>query len=244
MERAVYERMNAHEAEHWWFVGRRHVIAAAIARLVTMPETPHILEAGTGTGGNIAMLQRLGKLRGFEYDASARAIAEAKTGLSVPFGALPGEIPYPSERFDLICLFDVLEHVEKDAEALAALAERLTPGGRILITVPAYPWLWSHHDETHHHFRRYTRVSVSKTAAEAGLAVERLFNFNVFLFPVILSVRGMKRLTGSKASDDTMPGPRLNRLLTHVFAAERHLVARVPMPVGVSLGAVLSRRVA
>lgn len=240
MERYVYDRMNELEAEHWWFVARRRIISAAIARRVGLPEASHILEAGMGTGGNIAMLQELGTLRGFEYDSAARAIAEAKTGLSVPFGALPNKIPYPDERFDLICLFDVLEHVEEDAEALAALAGRLTPGGRILLTVPAYPWLWSHHDQSHHHFRRYTRASLSKAAAQAGLAVEYLFNFNTLLFPVILGVRGMKRLAGSRASDDAMPGPRLNGLLTHIFAAERHLVGRIPMPVGVSLGAVLS----
>lgn len=239
MDRSVYERMDAQEAEHWWFVARRRIIAAAIRRLVSLPDAPRILEAGCGTGGNIALLESFGTLRAFEYDADARGVAESKTGIAVPFGALPDDIPYPNERFDLICLFDVLEHVEPDADSLRALAARLAPGGRILLTVPAYPWLWSHHDESHHHFRRYTRESLSQVAGQAGMTVERAFHFNMFLMPVILGVRALKRLVGSHAADDGMPGAAMNRLLTGVFGAESHLVGRVPMPVGVSLGAVL-----
>lgn len=239
MERSTYDRMNSLEAEHWWFVGRRSIIKAAIKRLVTLPKDPSLLEAGCGTGGNIDMLKSVGTLRAFEFDAGARAVAEDKTGLVVPFGALPDDIPHANETFDLICLFDVLEHVEKDTESLAALATRLKPQGRILLTVPAYPWLWSHHDETHHHFRRYTKTSLTEAAKAAGLKVETTFSFNVFLFPLILLVRFLKRLTGSTAEDDKMPSPVVNTILKGTFSAERHLVGRVPMPVGVSLGAVL-----
>lgn len=241
MDRKVYERMNQLEAEHWWFVARRRVIKTAIARLAHLRSPATILEAGVGTGGNIAMLKNFGALRGFEFDAEARKLAEEKTGADVPFGALPDDIPYPDERFNLICLFDVLEHVEEDSLSLSSLANRLAPEGRILVTVPAYPWLWSQHDESHHHFRRYTRKSFREAATRAGLRVETFFNFNVFLMPLILLIRGIKRITGSKVSDDKMPGPLANRLLTGVFAAEQHLIGRVPMPVGVSLGAVLVR---
>ncbi|SHH85634.1 class I SAM-dependent methyltransferase [Cognatishimia maritima] len=241
MDRGVYDRMNALEAEHWWFVARRRIIETAIRQFVPLGPSPRILEAGVGTGGNIAMLQQFGDLQGFEFDAPARDMATAKTGLSVPYGALPDDIPFSDGRFDLICLFDVLEHVEPDAESLAALAQKLAPGGRIFVTVPAYPWLWSEHDVSHHHFRRYTRKSLAQAAQSAGLTVERFFNFNVFLMPLILGVRLVKRLLGSKASDDVMPGPGLNRVLGRVFAAERHLIGRTPMPAGVSLGAVLMR---
>ena len=240
MEQDVYERMNQLEAQHWWFVARRKIIAAIITRFAALDGAAKILEAGVGTGGNIAMLQKFGDVQGFEYDETARAHAHAKTGLPVVYGALPEDVPFSESKFDLICLLDVLEHVEQDAESLVALSNRLAPEGKILVTVPAYPWLWSQHDVSHHHFRRYTRRSLKTAAERAGLQVERIFNFNVLLLPLILGVRTLKRMSRSTASDDKMPGPVLNRLLYAIFAFERHLIGRVPMPIGVSLVVVLS----
>ncbi|CUJ17765.1 class I SAM-dependent methyltransferase [Cognatishimia activa] len=241
MEQDVYERMNQLEAKHWWFVARRKIIAAVITRFAALDGAANILEAGVGTGGNIAMLQKFGDVHGFEYDESARANANAKTGLPVAYGALPDDVPFHESKFDLICLLDVLEHIEQDAKSLAALSTRLAPTGKILVTVPAYPWLWSQHDVNHHHFRRYTRTTLKIAAKQAGLSVDRISNFNMLLLPLILSVRVLKRLSRSTVSDDKMPGPVFNRLLSTIFASERYLVGRVPMPVGVSIVAVLSR---
>lgn len=239
MDRAVFDRMAAQEEVHWWFSGRRAVIRAAIERLVDLPDDARILEAGCGTGGNLDMLGDFGALRAFELDEQARATAERKSGLAVAEGALPGPIPFPAETFDLIGLFDVLEHVEDDKASLAALSGRLRPSGRIVMTVPAFPWLWSAHDERHHHFRRYTRRYLSAVAREAGLCVEHSFYFNTALFPVATALRAVKRVTGSTAADDALPPPAINAALRTVFAAERHLVGRLKLPVGLSLCAVL-----
>ncbi len=241
MDRAVYVRMDEIEATHWWFAGRREILRTVIDRLIPLPARPRILEAGCGTGGNLAMLMSFGRLDAFEYDEDARRIAEAKAAISVPFGALPDALPHPGRSYDLIGLFDVLEHIERDADALAALAARLDAGGRILVTVPAFPWLWSKHDARHHHFRRYTRASLGRAAAAAGLVVERSFYFNTLLFPVAVAMRWVKALTRSDAPDDSLPAPRVNQALFHAFRAERHLVGRLAMPVGLSLCAVLKR---
>ena len=239
MDSKVYERLNQIELEHWWFVGRRRILMAALVRFCNLQSSIRILEAGVGTGGNIAMLQRLGTLYGFECNAQARKLATEKTGFTVAYGALPNDIPFADEAFDLICLFDVLEHIEQDSESLSSLSKRLAPGGRIVLTVPAYPWLWSQHDITHHHFRRYTRKSLQETVSRANLKVEQFFNFNVFLMPLIMVVRGLKRLSGSQEADDGLPSSILNGTLCKIFAAERHLIGRIPMPIGVSLGAVI-----
>ena len=239
MDRAVFDRMDAQEEVHWWFKARRSIIRAVIERLVDLPDAPRILEAGCGTGGNLEMLGDFGAVRAFELDAAARDAAAAKSGLAVAEGALPGPIPFAAERFDVIGLFDVLEHVKEDEAALAALATRLTPAGRIVMTVPAFPWLWSAHDERHHHFRRYTGAHLAEVAAKAGLEVEHSFYFNTALFPVAVAMRALKRLTGSTSADDTLPSPLVNSAMHAVFASERHLVGRVAMPLGLSLGAVL-----
>lgn len=241
MERAVFDRMNELEAEHWWFVARRKVIAALIDRNLQHRDSASILEAGCGSGGNLQMLGQFGQVDAFEYDGPAREAAKEKSGLDIRFGALPMDLPFDDRRYDLIGLFDVLEHVEADTASLAALAARLNDGGKILVTVPAFPALWSKHDERHHHYRRYTRASLAKVAAEAGLRVSYSSYFNFFLFPLAVTARAVKRLTGSDVPDDTLPRGWVNGSLARIFALERFLVGKVRLPVGLSLAAVLEK---
>ena len=241
MERAVYDRMSELEATDWWFVARRGLIAALIAHRLPRRADARILEAGCGSGGNLAMLGRFGTVDAFEYDALARAQARQKSLVDVQFGALPSDLPFDGRTYDLIGLFDVLEHVEADTATLAALSGRLADRGAILVTVPAFPFLWSRHDERHQHYRRYTRASLTAVAEKAGLRVSHAGYFNFFLFPAAVAARGLKRLTGSETPDDRMPGPLMNRVLTRVFSFERHLVGRMRLPFGLSLAAVLEK---
>jgi len=240
MDRAVFERMAAQEEVHWWFAARRTIIRTVIDRMIDLPDAPRILEAGCGTGGNLGMLGAYGTVRAFELDHDVRATATQKSGVAVAEGALPGPLPFKTEAFDLIGLFDVLEHVEDHEASLAALRSKLATDGRILMTVPAFPWLWSAHDKRHHHFRRYTRRSLGTVANAAGLRVERSFYFNSALFPVAVAGRAIKSALRSDAVDDALPGPLVNRALRGVFAAERHLVGRLALPFGLSLCAILS----
>ena len=241
MDRAVYERMNDIEDRHWWFVARRDIISGVIGRFLSPDPKARILEAGCGTGGNLAMLAKFGAVDAFEYDEDAQAAARAKSRLDIRFGALPQDVPFADRDYNVIGLFDVLEHVEADSESLAALAERLAPGGRIIMTVPAFPFLWSRHDERHHHFRRYTRSSLAEAAQRAGLRVTYSTYFNTLLFPVALGLRAIKSLTGSETPDDQVPSGWLNALLMKTFRFERHLVGRLRLPVGLSLAAVLEK---
>jgi SAM-dependent methyltransferase len=242
MDPTVYERMAAHEDRHWWFVARRRILDRLIARVIDPRGDCKILEAGCGTGGNLSMLGRFGRAAAFEPDANARALASAKSTLEVREGALPDRVPFAPDSFDLVAMLDVLEHVDDDVGSLKAVAERLARGGRLLLTVPAYGFLWSRHDELHHHKRRYRKGDLLGVAKAAGLQPEYVSYFNTLLFPLIAAKRLAGRLLGdSGKADDEMPPAGLNRLLGAVFAVERHLLGRVTLPFGVSLVMVARR---
>ena len=241
MDRAVFERLDALEGEHWWFAARRDILGHVLERLSRRAglETPRILEAGCGTGGNLAMLSGLGTVEAFEHDEAALAVARGKApDLRLEQGTLPHALPAVQARHDFVVAFDVIEHVERDRDSLAALRTRLKPGGALVMTVPAWPSLWSRHDETHHHFRRYTPAHLRAELEAAGYAVEHLGCYNTLLFPAVVAMRALKRWTGREDADDAMPSPFLNRLLRRVFAFERHWIGRITMPFGVSLIAV------
>ncbi len=242
MDRAVYQRLAELEGEHWWFVARRQIITELIARHTDLPPTAQILEAGCGTGGNLAMLAEFGNVVAFEPDAVARQLASEKSGFEIRDGRLPEQMPFDEVRFDLVAALDVVEHLDDDAASLRALAAAIRPGGWLLVTVPAFGFLWSRHDEVHHHKRRYRKPDMLSPIREAGLTPCMASYFNTLLFPAVLMARyGKKLFHLDHNEDDRLPGPMANRVLQSIFASERHLVGRLPMPVGVSL-AVLARK--
>ena len=241
MERKVYEQMAELDQRHWWFTARRRILDGLIERVVEPPKDARILELGAGTGHNLAMLSRFGPVEASELDPIARKLASERLGREVKEAALPDLSMFPADSYDLIALLDVLEHVPDDRASLAAIMTRLKPGGALLLTVPANPWMWSAHDVAHHHHRRYRKAEIEKLAREAGFEIELLSPFNSLLFPPIAAVRLAGRLTGKDDSDDAMPGELVNRTLDTLFGLERSLIGRVPMPFGVSLVAVLRR---
>jgi len=241
MERKVYEQMAKLDGSHWWFTARRRILDGLIERVVKPPKDARILELGAGTGHNLAMLSRFGTVEASELDPVARELASERLGREVKEAALPDLSMFPADSYDLVALLDVLEHVPDDKASLASIMTRLKPGGALLLTVPANPWMWSAHDVAHHHHRRYRRAQIEKLARDAGYGIELLSPFNSLLFPPIAAVRIIGKLTGKDDSDDAMPGNLVNRTLDRVFGLERSLIGRVPMPFGVSLVAVLRR---
>ncbi len=240
MERAALDQMARQDESHWWFLARRQILATLIARKIRLPGNARILEIGCGTGHNLGMLGAFGSVDAVEIDDASRAIAERRLGRPIADARLPDLPGIARAEYDLVALLDVLEHIEDDRAALASIATLLRPGGRIILTVPAFPWMWSGHDVANHHFRRYTKQTLRAAIAEAGLKVELLSPFNSFLFPLAAAARIAGRISGKEGSADAIPPAPINAAFRFLFGLERYALGRVPFPPGVSLVAIVS----
>lgn len=240
MERVVYRQMAELDQRHWWYRARREVLAQLIRREAMPLPGAHILEIGCGTGHNLEMLGGFGSVDAVELDDEARAIAEKRLGREVLSAPLPELAGVPDGAYDLIAALDVIEHIEDDAAALAAIAVKLKPGGKFLMTVPAHQWMWSAHDLVNHHKRRYSKGGLRRLIGASPLKLEKLGYFNSLLFPLAMADRLASKLRGKDDADLKLPSAPLNGTLERIFAAERHLVGRLPLPPGLSLFAVAS----
>jgi SAM-dependent methyltransferase len=242
MERVVYQQMAELDDRHWWYRGRRRILAELVRREARLPENARILEIGCGTGHNLAMLSGFGHIDGLELDDEARELSEKRLGRTIMRSPLPELTEVPDAGYDLIGAFDVIEHIDEDHAALAAIATKLKPGGRFMMTVPAHPWMWTAHDVANHHKRRYSKRALRALIAGSPMRLEKIGYFNSLLFPLAIADRAVAKLRGKDNGDVSLPPAPLNSALEAVFGAERYLVGRLPLPPGLSLFAVASAR--
>jgi SAM-dependent methyltransferase len=244
MDQAAFAHMAATEATHWWFVGRRSVIDAMLDA-IDLPEDGAILEAGCGTGGNLATLARRGQITAFDPHIDALAFAQSRhPDVDIRQGALPAELPYEHSSFDLVAALDVLEHVEDDRSSAHALVDLVRPGGWLLLTVPAHQALWGSHDRRLHHRRRYGRQQLLDLFADCDVDLVRVTPFNVVLSPIAIVYRVGERFLGLDMGNQErlLPEP-INATLGALFRLESALVRRgVPTPFGLSYAAIYRRR--
>ncbi|HEX5237930.1 MAG TPA: class I SAM-dependent methyltransferase [Sphingomicrobium sp.] len=240
MERVVYRQMAELDQRHWWYRARRAVLAALIEREVRPPPDAAILEIGCGTGHNLPMLAQFGRVDALELDEEARSLAEQRLGRTVMSAPLPELAGVPTRHYDVVGAFDVIEHIEDDRAALAAIASTLKPAGKFVMTVPAHQWMWSAHDTINHHKRRYSKAALRRLIEGSPLRLRKLGYFNSLLFPIAVAERLSSKARGKNEADLKLPSAPLNAALERAFAAERHLVGRVPLPPGLSLFAVAS----
>ena len=156
---------------HWWYRGRRLILAGEIERL-HLPAGARLLDAGCGSGRMLDELERFGTVAGTDTSLWAVVAARGRGHHDVEMETLE-RLHHPDESFDLVTCLDVLEHVPEDERALAELWRVTVPGGHLLVTVPAYQALWSAHDVANHHYRRYRKRSLADSARETGWEIQR-----------------------------------------------------------------------
>lgn len=197
---------------------------------------PKLIDLGCGTGALLRDCAHAFDVAGMDTHEAAIQMC-ARDGLDVRFGTLPDAVPFEPASADVVVLSDVLEHVEQDHASAKAAAALLRPGGLMVCTVPAHPWMWTARDALHHHKRRYTRAAYGLLFEDAGLEPVLLSWYNTALFPLMAAVRLAKRaLPAGRAKPDVTPLPSLiNAPLRELFAAEARWLTRAPLPFGASL---------
>jgi SAM-dependent methyltransferase len=234
--------LQTHRAEdrHWWYQGRRRVIERAIGRL-GLPAGARILDAGCGSGRNMVDLARHGAVTGVELSPTSVRLARERDCGEVLEGSVL-DMPFDEASFDLTVSFDVIEHLQDDVAALRELRRVTKPGGVLLVTVPAYQWLWSGHDEINHHHRRYNRRTLRAAAESAGWREQRSTHFNSLLLPIAILLRALERFkpsTTKSSLDLWVPPAPLNWALRQPLSLEAATIGHGgSIPAGLSLLAV------
>ena len=242
MDIGIYATEAAIERDHWWFHGRRLLLSRIIRELSLGPGSA-VLDVGTGTGSNLRMLRELGFEHVLGLDRSPEAVRFCtEKGLgAVGLGDVRA-LPLRDRQFDLVLATDIIEHVDDDLAALRELARVLKPGGRLLLTVPAFELLWGLQDEVGHHNRRYRLRDLLERVKAAELLPQRQFYFNYLLFLPILIVRRLMRvLPLPVASEGEINAAWLNRLMTLLFRFDIRSAPRLRPPFGVSALVVAAR---
>lgn len=248
MEPSFYAAHAAVEETGWWHAGRRRVLDAVLAAEWAARDggARDVLDVGCGTGATTAFLCRGRRVTA--CDLSPEALAHARALGLAPLVRASGEaLPFRDESFDAALALDVLEHHADDARVAREIRRVLRPGGFLLATVPAFPFLWGPHDVLSHHHRRYRLAELVRLAEDAGLTVRLATYFNSLLFPVValvqLARRALRLGRPPRPADDNprrMPAA-VNALLREAFAVEERWLPRRTLPVGVSALVLASR---
>jgi len=236
------------EQGHWWFRSRRDLIRKQVAKAVGEIPAPgrklRLLDFGCGTGFNLGLLSEFGEVTGADRFQAEHEQFRLEHGF--PMLDVERDLLANAGRFDVVTALDVLEHLDDDVAGLRTLDQLLAPGGQIVLTVPAYQWLWGGEDVISEHRRRYTQTQLERCCAAANLRVEFVSYFNLSILPVVTSVIWGRRLLTPSAPPQTSlstPSHWLNEALYNLTSREAALVGSesLRMPAGASIVCRLRR---
>jgi SAM-dependent methyltransferase len=235
-----YDAMYRLEGSYWWYVARRELAQELLKNEINGRDSIRILDVGCGTGANITAFERLAPTVGIDASLDALHFCQSRGLRSVALSPVE-DLPFASGTFDIVTALDVLEHTDDDLHCLREIHRVSKRNGFILITVPAYGFLWSEHDEALKHRRRYTAHELRNKLAVTGYEVLRTSYFISTLFFPILALRiwqGLRKdSTHPRTSIYVLP-KWINSGLVGLLALERKLFQRMNIPFGVSIVAL------
>lgn len=240
MDRQLLDKYRQWECEHWWFRVRERILRDGVEDIIRGRRGLRILNVGAATGRSTEILQPFGEVSSIEYDEPSFQYCRDVLKLDIVQASIT-ELPYEDDSFDLVCCFDVIEHVEDDTKGIQELVRVCKPGGTVFLTTSAYMSLWSDHDRLNHHFRRYLMQELEVRFGTSKGRPTRKTYYNALLFPPIWFVRKMQRLLPRKRDEDLKPdneflqSPLTDRLFGAIFSLERWLLRIMDFPFGVSI---------
>lgn len=240
----TYPNLFEVEESHWWHVGRRRIIASFVKLICeeVQDRRARILDVGCGTGANLLMLSEFGDAEGVDVSPDAIKFCHERGLANVKLGEAES-LPYADGNFDLVTALDVVEHIDDDVGGLREMRRVLRKGGRVLLFVPTFMFLWGVQDDVSHHRRRYRMKELVQALTLAGFEVQRTTYANITFFLPVLLVRKFMRLTGVRTeTENNINIPALNRFFGAILSAERHWLRYLNIPFGVS-GLCVARRV-
>jgi SAM-dependent methyltransferase len=236
---AVYDILYDVEGRHWWYVARRRILEKVLGSVIASGVPKGILyDLGCGVGANLPVLKRFGETVGVDASSQAVAYCRQKGHENVVLGDLDALRDLPEESGSIVLLADVIEHLDDESACLSAAWRLLKPGGALIVTVPAFEFLWSPMDDLVHHRRRYREETLQRVLA-ALFEVEYTTYFNTLLFAPVMVGHWFERILGRNGADGgSVPPAPINRLLRGVFSLEASVLGRARLPFGVSLLAI------
>jgi SAM-dependent methyltransferase len=239
LERSLLEA----EEDHYWFRARRRILGDEI-RSLPLPARPRILDVGCGGGRFLVDLAEIGDVSAVEPLPTSFEVARGRGVADVRQAGIH-DLPFEPHSFDVVTCLDVIEHVRDDIAGFGAMLAMARPGGHLVVTVPAYNWLWSDHDRINHHFRRYDRRQLLRTAVAGGWRPVRTSYFNAFLLPPAIAVRSIERARTQRVADERVlvqTPRRISRLLEQPLKLEAAVLrGGRRIPAGLSLLGIFRR---
>ncbi len=239
------------EDRHWWFASRTKAIFSVLDPVIG-GRGGLVLDAGSGAGNMFHHLARYGSVVGVDNNLKPLLVARQR-GYTVPLGRAEA-LPFPAETFGLIALLDVLEHCDDDFLVLRECYRVCIPRGFLIITAPAFQWLWSYNDVLNRHRRRYSAGTLKALLKRAGFRPVKVTYNNFFIFPlaapliIIREKLGLRPKLASPHFDEEAyqvemePAPPLvNALLTRVGDLEAWLIKHMSLPFGTSIIALAQK---
>lgn len=241
MNPAEYARMYDLEDTYWWFQGRKWIVVNVLEQIaLSRDATFKVLDLGCGTGLMLDHLNQRYWATGLDFSPLALDFSRRRGAGNLIQGDVE-RLPVANDAFDLVTALDLMEHVEHDDQLLNEIFRSLKPGGSLLVTVPAHPFLWSDHDDALYHFRRYKRSELQKRILDAGFELQRLTYCITCTFPFIVAFRFLQRRLQKrdhpKAHLIVLPS-WANRLLMWSVQMESQLLKWTNLPFGITLLAV------
>jgi SAM-dependent methyltransferase len=248
VERTYYHEYFFFEQDNWWFVSRRRILMSLLRKFLHRRDC-EILDAGCGTGINLEYLAEFGNVVGADSSEEAIEFCRRRGNQSVQLANLCN-LDWPDASFDLVTALDVIEHIDRDDDAVRELVRVAKPGGHLLVTVPAFPELWSEHDEINHHRRRYRKNELQELLEHNDCQIVKFTYMNAFLFPIAYAVRTWQQFRKKIRGESPHPPrtdfvdyhPVVNALLTAIFTAETPLVTWAGLPYGLSILCLAQKR--